>query len=165
MDEPKCRTQAAIIVLSLLSPCLYGAENLYVKVLDRRDSETSYSYVVPGWVNTTSNANANCTSTANTTNCAGATTTTGTVTPARSGNFQAAGATLSLQLPDGRIAVVNCNSTYQFVSGPAHRRSCRVPLVNNIWAEFDGDKAKLRWPVSLDGKKFDSETYKILAVQ
>jgi hypothetical protein len=30
--------------------------------------------------------------------------------------------------------------------------------------EFDGDKAKLKWPVSLDGKKNESETYKILAV-
>jgi hypothetical protein len=29
---------------------------------------------------------------------------------------------------------------------------------------FKGKDAKLSWPVSLDGKKFDSETYKILAV-
>ncbi len=33
-----------------------------------------------------------------------------------------------------------------------------------IQAEFKGDKAKLRWSVSLDGKKTQSETYKILAV-
>ncbi len=31
-------------------------------------------------------------------------------------------------------------------------------------AEFDGDKAKLIWPVSLDGKKTDSETYKVLGI-
>ena len=37
-------------------------------------------------------------------------------------------------------------------------------LVDDIWAEFNGDKATLRWSVSLDGKKFDSETYKVLAV-
>jgi len=37
-------------------------------------------------------------------------------------------------------------------------------LVADIHAEFDGDKAKLRWPVSIDGKKFESETYKIVAV-
>ena len=42
--------------------------------------------------------------------------------------------------------------------------ACRMPLVNNIQAEFDGDKAKLRWKVSIDGKKWESETYKILAV-
>ena len=44
------------------------------------------------------------------------------------------------------------------------RRSCKIPLVNNIQAEFDGDKAKLKWSVSIDGKKLASETYKILAV-
>jgi len=37
-------------------------------------------------------------------------------------------------------------------------------LVNNIEAEFDGDKAKLKWSVSIDGKKMQSETYTILAV-
>jgi hypothetical protein len=36
--------------------------------------------------------------------------------------------------------------------------------VNNIQVQFHGDKAKLRWPVSIDGKKLESETYKILAV-
>jgi hypothetical protein len=39
-----------------------------------------------------------------------------------------------------------------------------MPLVNEIQAEFDGDKAKLQWPVSIDGKKTESETYKILAI-
>jgi hypothetical protein len=39
-----------------------------------------------------------------------------------------------------------------------------MPLVDDVQAEFDGDKAKLKWPVSLDGKKLESETYKILAV-
>jgi len=36
--------------------------------------------------------------------------------------------------------------------------------VTNIEADFHGDKAKLEWVVSLDGKKKESETYKILAV-
>ena len=39
-----------------------------------------------------------------------------------------------------------------------------MPMVDNITAEFKGDKAKLIWPVSLDGKKTQSETYKVLAV-
>jgi hypothetical protein len=39
-----------------------------------------------------------------------------------------------------------------------------MPLVDNIQAEFKGNDAKLKWPVSLDGKKLESETYKILAV-
>jgi hypothetical protein len=39
-----------------------------------------------------------------------------------------------------------------------------MPLVDNILAEFHGDKAKLIWPVSLDGKKMQSDTYKVLAI-
>ncbi len=39
-----------------------------------------------------------------------------------------------------------------------------MPLVENIEAEFHGDKAKLIWAVSLDGKKMQSETYKVLAI-
>jgi hypothetical protein len=86
---------------------------------------------------------------------------------AAAANFHVSGATLTLQLPDGRRAVVNC--TYKFaehMAGPiGNRRSCRVPLVDTIEAEFHGDAAKLFWVVSLDGKKVQSETYKILAVQ
>jgi hypothetical protein len=51
------------------------------------------------------------------------------------------------------------------MAGPAgNHRSCRIPLIENISAEFKGDKAKLIWIVSLDGKKMQSETYKVLAV-
>ena len=39
-----------------------------------------------------------------------------------------------------------------------------MPLVDDIDVEFNGDKAKLIWPVSIDGKKMASETYKILGV-
>ncbi len=39
-----------------------------------------------------------------------------------------------------------------------------MPLVDDIQAEFKGKNAKLEWPVSLDGKKMESETYPILAV-
>jgi hypothetical protein len=76
------------------------------------------------------------------------------------------GAKFSLQLPDGRVVVVNCESKFaEHMAGPAgNHRSCRVPLVDNIKAEFSGDKAKLVWVVSLDGKKMQSETYKVLAV-
>ena len=51
------------------------------------------------------------------------------------------------------------------MAGPqGNRRSCRIPLVDEIQAEFHGDNAKLEWPVSLDGKKMQSETYKIVAI-
>jgi hypothetical protein len=67
-------------------------------------------------------------------------------------------------LPDGRVVVVNCESKYKFKADSINRRSCRRPLVADIQAEFDGNKAKLKWIVSIDGKKTESENYKILAI-
>jgi hypothetical protein len=84
--------------------------------------------------------------------------------PAQQLSYHVRGATFSLQLPDGRVAVVNCESKYAPHGDYINRRSCRRPLVNDIVVEFDGDKAKLFWSVSIDGKKMESETYKILAV-
>ena len=80
--------------------------------------------------------------------------------------FKVHGATFTLQLPDGRLTVVNCESKFaERMAGPAgNRRSFRMPLVDEIQVEFNGDNAKLIWPVSLDGKKMQSETYKVLAI-
>jgi len=81
------------------------------------------------------------------------------------GHMNLHGATLTLALPNGDIAVVNCTSKFQErFAGPGNVRSCRVPLVDEFEAEFNGDKAKLFWSTSLDGKKMESETYKIVAV-
>ncbi len=49
-------------------------------------------------------------------------------------------------------------------AGAGNHRNCREPLVENIQADFHGDNAKLIWVVSLDGKKMQSETYKVLAI-
>ncbi|HEX4067108.1 MAG TPA: hypothetical protein VHZ09_13885 [Acidobacteriaceae bacterium] len=80
--------------------------------------------------------------------------------------FTVTGATLTLELPDGRLAVVNCEGKFaEHFAGPVgNRRSCHVPLVDSFEVDFHGDNARLMWPVSLDGKKIQSETYKILAV-
>ena len=81
------------------------------------------------------------------------------------GHMNLHGATLTLELPNGDIAVVNCTSKFQErFAGPGNVRSCRVPLVDVLEVEFNGDKAKLFWLTSLDGRKVESETYKIIAV-
>src|SRR5271156_5998497 len=69
--------------------------------------------------------------------------------------FTVHGATFTLQLPDGRLAIVNCESKFaEHMAGRVgNRRSCRTPLVDTFQADFKGDNAKLLWPVSLDGKK------------
>jgi hypothetical protein len=152
-----------LFVLSIVSPSF--AQKLNVKIIGRQDNETEYTYVVAGYSSSNSNTNVNCYGDISVT-CNGSTTTTGVSTPAHQVSFKVRGATYSLLLPDGRVAVVNCESKFkERMAGPAgNRRSCRMPLVDEIEAEFSGDKAKLKWNVSIDGKKTASETYKILAV-
>ena len=152
-----------VIVLCFVSPVF--AQKLNVKIIARQDNETEYTYVVAGYSSSNSNTNVNCFGDTNVT-CNGSTTTTGVSTPGHQVSFHVRGATYSLLLPDGRIVVVNCESKFaEHMAGHAgNHRSCRMPLVDDIEAEFNGDRAKLKWNVSLDGKKTASETYKILAV-
>ncbi|MGB6630137.1 MAG: hypothetical protein WBE45_10040 [Terriglobales bacterium] len=128
----------AILILAMICGFISRtpAQKLDVKIINRENSEQSYAYAT-FYSNT----------------AAGAT-------------FQVSGATLTLQLPDSRVAVVNCSFKFaEHFAGPiGNRRSCHVPLVGDIRAEFHGDSAKLIWVVSLDGKKTQAETYKILAV-
>lgn len=190
-----------VYIFSVLLLCLCCqpaiAQKMNVKIVNRRSSETEYSYQVPGYFSSTSNGGANCygnstysgstygystygystygNSTSNA-NCSASSTTNGSITPPRDVSYSVTGATFSLLLPDGRIAVVNCVSKNQIKAASAvmllggmgalagHIRSCRMPLVDDIQADFKGKNAKLKWPVSVDGKKFESETYTILAI-
>jgi hypothetical protein len=124
-----------LAIAILVGSSAFG-QSMKVKVVDHRDSEQDYDYVFASQHY------------------------------AVGGSLHLRGATLTLQLPDGRIAVVNCESKFaeHFAGRAGNRRSCRVPLVDELQAEFKGDNAKLFWAVSLDGSKMQSETYKIIAV-
>lgn len=158
------RLFVAAVVAYSIAPVF--AQKLEVKILNRQDHDTDYSYVVPGYSTSNSSASVSCFGTQNNVNCNGSSRTTGTDMPAQEVSFHVRGATFTIQLPDGRVVIVNCDSKFaeRFAGPRGNRRSCRVPLVDDIEAEFNGDKAKLKWSVSLDGKKMESETYKILAV-
>jgi hypothetical protein len=163
----KLRMRLATVALLLLCPAsALFAQKFDVKIVDRKDNETDYSYVVPSYSSSHSNSNATCNSTDTNINCNGSSTTNGYSTPAHQVSFHVRGATFMLLLPDGRAAVVNCESKFaeRMAGREGNHRNCRMPLVDNIQAEFKGDKAKLEWVVSLDGKKMQSETYKVLAV-
>jgi hypothetical protein len=155
---------AAVVLILAITPAY--AQKLIVKIINRQDNETEYTYMVPGHSSLNANTNVSCVGGANSASCSGSTRTTGSSTPAQQVSYHVRGATFSLQLADGRVAVVNCESKFaEHFAGPrGNRRSCRVPLVDEVQAEFDGDKAKLKWSVSIDGKKMDAETYKILGV-
>lgn len=135
----------AIIIaggLILATAVSSSAQKLTVKIIDRQDKEEEYNYAAVY-------------------NSAllGRTVATGKT-------FKVHGATFTLQLPDGRLAIVNCESKFaEHMAGRVgNRRSCRTPVVDSIQADFNGGNAKLIWPVSLDGKKTQSETYKVLGI-
>jgi hypothetical protein len=153
----------AIAGLILACTSTASAQKFDVKIVDRQDSATGYTYFAPGRFNSQSNANLNCYGDTSV-NCYGSSTTNGTITAPHRISYEVRGATFTLLLPDGRAAVVNCESKYMPKFDYINRRSCRMPLVDDIRAEFHGDKAKLEWVVSLDGKKMQSETYKVLAI-
>ena len=122
--------------LILVCAASASAQKLDVKIIDRQDKEDGYVYAA-----VYNNV-------------------------AVGQSFKVHGATFTLELPDGRLAIVNCESKFaeHFAGRVGNRRSCRTPVADSIEADFDGDNAKLIWPVSLDGKKKQSETYKILGV-
>jgi hypothetical protein len=152
------------VVFSSLGSVVCSGQTMDVKIIQRQSSETSYTYVVPGQFSSSSDADVNCGVGDTTVKCSGTTTTNGIITSPRDISYQVTGATFSLLLPGGRVAVVNCESKFKYQYGGSVRRSCRTPLVDDIQVEFKGKDAKLMWPASIDGKKFESETYRILAV-
>lgn len=152
----------ALIASPSISP---GAQKVKVTIVDRRDSESSYTYVVPQLIQARSNTSVNCTAYPATANCVGTTNTAATVTHSYTGSFSVQGATYSLLLLDGRVAVVNCEIKRNHTKWDGQPwRSCRMPIVDDIEVEFSGSNAKLFWPVSVDGKKLESETYKIIGI-
>src|ERR1700675_4931077 len=91
----------ALILAILVCATLASAQKLAVKIVDRQDNDTDYTYVVPAQWFSNSNTNVNCGGDTNV-NCNGSTNTTGTITPAHQVSYHVRGATFTLQLPDGR---------------------------------------------------------------
>jgi hypothetical protein len=155
------KTAILVVVLAttFLSPVSQAQKKkLYVRIVNRQANESQYAYTVPGYSQTNCSVyvtgnygNGSCTQTGG---------------PAWSGSYSVSGATLSLLLPDGQLVVVNCNAKLNWTdwSTTNAHRSCRQPITDAVEAEFDGDKAKLEWPVSIDGKKKQTETYKIIGI-
>jgi hypothetical protein len=155
----KCITAIALSLIVLAPAMAKKPERVNVKITNRQDSTTAYSAVIPS--HASYNSSTSCYGNSDSINCSGS----GYETGARPVSYSVQGATLTLLLPDGRYALVNCTSKYSLKFDYINSRSCRIPLVDDIQVEFDKDNAKLFWAVSLDGKKMESETFKILAVK
>ncbi len=184
----RSRISSSIGYVFVLCSVMASGQTMSAKIVQRQNSETDYTYQISGHLRSTSNENVNCNANSDGdsahANCYGSGTTNTTITAPQTISYSVTGATFALLLPDGRIAVVNCaskpdnglNATMTNMGagwdaatdGPSGRRptrrSCRTPLVDDIQVEFKKSNAKLKWPVSIDGKKFESETYKILGV-
>ena len=154
----------AVVVTFVITPAF--AQKLSVKKINRQDNETGYSYVVPGYTSSNSNTNVNCFGAANTSNCNGSTTMTGLQQTwsasvlSRTRSYVLA--SFAGRTSGGRQLRKQIFGAHGVLRG--NHRSCRTPMVDEIEADFNGDKAKLKWPVSLDGKKMESETYKGIGV-
>src|SRR5664279_1135053 len=100
----------AVAGIILVCAASASAQKLDVKIIDRQDKEDEYAYAAVY----------------------------NNVAVGKS--FKVHGATFTLLLPDGRLAIVNCESKFaEHMAGPVgNRRSCRTPVVDSIEADFNG---------------------------
>jgi hypothetical protein len=155
-----------LAAFAVLCPVAASAQLLNVKIVQRQDKQTQYTYEVAGHSSTTGSGSADCFGSGNSVNCSASGNSNTTTTAPHLVSFSVSGATYSLLLPDGRVAVVNCTAKFaeRFAGPIGNHRSCRQPINDDLQVEFKGKNAKLLWPVSLDGKKMESETYIILGL-
>ncbi|HLY39624.1 MAG TPA: hypothetical protein VKR52_00360 [Terracidiphilus sp.] len=135
-----------------VSPAI--AQKAEVSVLYRQESDSGYVAFVPGF---TRDGTVDCAADLSNELCSKSR----AAAPGEPA-LGVTGTTLSLLLPDGRVAVVNCLTKYSS-KGTALNRRCAMPLVEHVQAQFTGQSAKLKWPVGPDGKKTESESYRVVA--
>ena len=78
--------------------CAADKVSVPVKIVDRHDSATDYSYTIPAQFYANSNSSANCDANFIGVNCSGATTTRATASGPQTIAYQVSGATLALQM-------------------------------------------------------------------
>ena len=127
----------------------------------RQNSDSDYSALIPGYSNP---ASPDCAADLANAACDDSARATGNVSASQPFAYYVTGTTLSLLLPDGKIAVVNCINKYSSKGTYILRRNCGMPLVEHVQAEFKGSMAKLEWPVGPEGAKIESEKYKVVAM-
>jgi hypothetical protein len=161
MGKPKWLEIAAAICCLVACAGSVEAQKLDATVLYRQSSDSGYSALIPGY------------SAPGTPDCAADVANAECFRPTHiyeagpgAVSYNVVGTTLSLLLPDGKIAVVNCINKSKYSSRGAYivLRNCGMPMVEHVEAELKGDMATLEWPVTPDSKKTESEKYRIVAV-
>lgn len=149
---------ALAVISGIFSINSARAQKLDASVLYRQDSDVAYQAVIPGYSGPNADVTGACTLDPDPANCP---------TPGKSNGepaYTLIGTTLSLGLPDGRIAVVNCIDRHSAKGTYINRHACGMPLVERVAVEFTGHSAKLSWLAGSEGKKPETETYKVVAM-
>ena len=152
------------ILLVLQLPEMCGADRVQVQIVKRANTETDFRRSYEASSHSTTAATSACDDASSQVTCKGSATTSTTHSPAGVYGYIVNGATLALKVPDGRFAIVNCESKYSLKFDFVNCRSCKVPPADVVNAEFVGGNVKLSWSVSLDGKRFETELYKVLGI-
>ncbi|MGA8086189.1 MAG: hypothetical protein WCA10_02710 [Terracidiphilus sp.] len=139
------------------------AQKLDATVLYRQTSDSNYFAVIPGYTSTPDEGGTDCSLEPLSEACSAPTRANGAIASQNQVAYNLVGTTLSLLLPDGRVALVNCVNKYSPKGNYISRRICQMPLVPQVEAELNGKTAKLKWPVGAEGKTA-AETYRIVAI-
>jgi len=123
----------AAVALFVSSPALLSAQKMEVRITNSRVFQNGLSGVIPGTC-----SRWGCT----------------WPTPV---SYGVEGASLWLLMPDGRTAVVSCSWKYQLKLDGVNSRSCRIPALDHLRADFRGNDVKLRW-------QGQSETYTLVEI-
>ena len=151
----------AFLYLATSVTTVYG-QKLDASVLYRQDSDVNYFAVIPGYSGAATEGSPDCSLDPLSADCAGTARAGLSIAPGDVA-YNVVGTTLSLLLPDGRVAVVNCVNRYSSKGNYINRRSCGMPMVEHVQAEISGKNAKLKWAVGTDGK-FETENYKVVVI-
>jgi hypothetical protein len=148
----------ALLLLLICVPAV--AQKLHVKVLEHSVNGTPFTKFVPGVSYSNGTTQANVNSYGNT--ATGTATSSGTsiYTPPHTVQVVVGHVDMVLLLPDGRRVAVSCDDHFWGLT-QAHQHYCKNPEVDEFEADFSGDKVKLKWGIGIDGKKTESETYRV----
>jgi len=149
---------ALAVIPSTFSIQSARAQKIEASVLYRQASDVAYHAVIPGYSGPNADITGACTLDPDPANCPSPSSSSGEPT------YTLIGTTLSLGLPDGRIALVNCIDRHSAKGNYINRQSCGMPLGERVDVEFTGHSAKLTWLVGPEGKKAESQTYKVVAM-
>ena len=163
MSKPRWMGFAMAFLLIATSVQSVRAQKFEATVLYRQTSDSNYFAVIPGYTSTPDEGGTDCSLEPLSEACAAPSRTNGAIASQGEVAYNLVGTTLSLLLPDGRVALVNCVNKYSSKGNYINRRICEMPLVEHVEAELNGKSAKLKWPVGADGK-IEAETYRIVTI-